>query len=163
MRNSLFFALILFCFSCNDQIDLQEEILADFIELNSSLELADLIACAGGKESGLFGAESEPTSVFFYPIEGATDFRYFEAENIADSLDFSKYIAKDLIDEPVFNGYLWKFKNTPFEGERMGVVTFKTPGRLHTCTPIRQKTYTCLLYTSPSPRDATLSRMPSSA
>ena len=25
------------------------------------------------------------------------------------------------------------------------------------------KTYTCLLYTSPSPRDATLSRMPSSA
>ena len=26
-----------------------------------------------------------------------------------------------------------------------------------------QLTYTCLLYTSPSPRDATLSRMPSSA
>ena len=27
----------------------------------------------------------------------------------------------------------------------------------------RQGTYACLLYTSPSPRDATLSRMPSSA
>ena len=30
-------------------------------------------------------------------------------------------------------------------------------------TPITPDTYTCLLYTSPSPRDATLSRMPSSA
>ena len=28
---------------------------------------------------------------------------------------------------------------------------------------IKGKSYTCLLYTSPSPRDATLSRMPSSA
>ena len=31
-------------------------------------------------------------------------------------------------------------------------------------TPLAEPTYvTCLLYTSPSPRDATLSRMPSSA
>ena len=30
-------------------------------------------------------------------------------------------------------------------------------------TPLREGTVTCLLYTSPSPRDATLSRMPSSA
>ena len=29
--------------------------------------------------------------------------------------------------------------------------------------PQNQDSYTCLLYTSPSPRDATLSRMPSSA
>ena len=30
-------------------------------------------------------------------------------------------------------------------------------------TTMYGRTYTCLLYTSPSPRDATLSRMPSSA
>ena len=30
-------------------------------------------------------------------------------------------------------------------------------------TPVLAQTFTCLLYTSPSPRDATLSRMPSSA
>ena len=30
-------------------------------------------------------------------------------------------------------------------------------------TPCGQAKYICLLYTSPSPRDATLSRMPSSA
>ena len=41
------------------------------------------------------------------------------------------------------------------------------PRRWGNVTPRRQKTvtgiYCCLLYTSPSPRDATLSRMPSSA
>ena len=31
------------------------------------------------------------------------------------------------------------------------------------CSGCAGATYTCLLYTSPSPRDATLSRMPSSA
>ncbi len=132
--------ITLLFFSCQKNEELQENILADYIELNNTLEQADLIACAGGKEDGLFGVASEPTSVFFYPIEGATDFRYFEAENIADSLDFSKYVAKDLSSEPIFNGYLWKFNNVPFAGERMGVVTYKTPGKFHTCTPIRQKT-----------------------
>ena len=35
---------------------------------------------------------------------------------------------------------------------------------MHACTlPLFSIIYTCLLYTSPSPRDATLSRMPSSA
>ena len=37
---------------------------------------------------------------------------------------------------------------------------YREPGTVITITPL---TYTCLLYTSPSPRDATLSRMPSSA
>ena len=31
------------------------------------------------------------------------------------------------------------------------------------CSVLTNRIYTCLLYTSPSPRDATLSRMPSSA
>ena len=33
----------------------------------------------------------------------------------------------------------------------------------HSCMEYIYRLYTCLLYTSPSPRDATLSRMPSSA
>ena len=43
------------------------------------------------------------------------------------------------------------------------------PGRAKLVKKVREKinelgiTYICLLYTSPSPRDATLSRMPSSA
>ncbi len=132
--------LALFLLSCSDDIHFDESNLADYIELNSSLESANLVACAGGRENGLLGSSTEPTDVLFYPIEGATDFRYFEAENVADSADFSKYIEKKLDSEPVFNGYLWKFNNKPFTGDRMGVVTYKTPGKIHTCTPIRQKT-----------------------
>ncbi len=124
--------------SCSDDND--QRSLAEYIEENASLELADLVACAGGREEGLLGAASEPTDVFFYPIEGATDFRYFEAENVADSIDFTKYIEKDLDSEPVFNGYLHKFNNIPFTGERMGIVSYRTPGNLHICTAIRQKT-----------------------
>lgn len=142
MKKYIFLFIAVAIFSCKDDDDvlLNTENLAEYIEVNNSLELADLIACAGGKKGGLFDTPNEPTSVFFYPISGATDFRYFEAENVADSLDFSKYIAKDLDSEPIFNGYLWKFNNTAFTGERIGVVTYKTPGQLHVCTPIRQKT-----------------------
>ena len=37
------------------------------------------------------------------------------------------------------------------------------PGRVEATLERYAKKYDCLLYTSPSPRDATLSRMPSSA
>ena len=141
MRNHILKSiLLLFTLSCDNDPILQENILADYIELNRSLELGDIVACAGGRANGLLGSSVKPTDVFFYPIKGATDFRYFEAEDVADSLDFSKYIAKELESEPIFNGYLAKFNNTPFSGERMGVVTYKTPGKIHVCTPIRQKT-----------------------
>jgi len=140
MKNLIFLFVVILMFSCDEEPELNEMILADYIKLNGSLELADLVACAGGQENGLLESANEPTDVFFYPIKGATDFRYFEAENIADSVDFSKYLAKELKSEPIFNGYLWKFNNTPFTGERMGVVTYKTPGKIHVCTPIRQKT-----------------------
>ena len=39
----------------------------------------------------------------------------------------------------------------------------KTGGCEENCSYCSQSIYSCLLYTSPSPRDATLSRMPSSA
>ncbi len=144
MKNILFLSIIvtLICFSCNTVDDLLDEnVLQEYLTLNDSLAIGDLVACAGGREIGLIGNASEPTDVFFYPIKDAFDFRYFEAKEIADSLDYSKYIAKDLDDEPLFNGYLWKFNNTPFTGERMGIVTYKTPGNIHVCTPVRLKTY----------------------
>lgn len=141
MKKLIFVFVVLLMFSCDEEDTvLDEMVLADYIKLNSSLELADLVACAGGQEDGLLESVNEPTDVFFYPIKGATEFRYFEAENIADSANFSKYLAKELDSEPMFNGYLWKFNNTPFTGERMGIVTYKTPGKLHVCTPIRHKT-----------------------
>ncbi|MFT4661349.1 MAG: hypothetical protein ACI8XB_001624 [Patiriisocius sp.] len=136
---SLFLILLILLFGCikDDTIQLDDQILSNYISLNNDRVLDDLIACAGVRMNGLTGASEFPTSVFFYPEDQVTDFRYFEVENVEDSLNFSQYVQKDLSSDPIFNGYLWKFNNTPFDGERMGVVTFKTPGRLHFCTPIR--------------------------
>jgi len=141
MKGFCFIFLVVFIFSCSAEEELNENILAEYLELNQTLELADLVACAGGSQTGLLGGENKPTDIFFYPIQGATDFRYFEAENIADSTNFNKYIAQDLQSEPIFNGYLWKFNGEPFSGEKMGIVTYKTAGKMHVCEPIRLKTY----------------------
>ena len=43
------------------------------------------------------------------------------------------------------------------------VLINSNPATIMTDSDIADKVYICLLYTSPSPRDATLSRMPSSA
>ncbi|UZO82376.1 hypothetical protein NBT05_07840 [Aquimarina sp. ERC-38] len=140
MKYLLVLLLLSISYACNDdEVRLQEDVLADYIALNDALELTDLIACAGGREEGLFNDATIPTSIFYYPIEGATDFRYYEAESIADSVNFNKYKRKELPDEPIFNGYLRKFTRTPFKGERMGIVTYKTEGKLHVCNPIRLK------------------------
>ena len=45
----------------------------------------------------------------------------------------------------------------------VGGVTPKKGGQKHLGLPVFNTVKDCLLYTSPSPRDATLSRMPSSA
>ncbi len=110
-----------------------------YYKQNSTLEEGDIIACAAGLPSGFAGEPTYPTAVFFYPIQGATDFRYFEAQNVEDENDRAAYIEKELTILPVFNGYLMKFENTGFEKDRMGIVTYKTPGIFHHCTPIRLK------------------------
>lgn len=141
MKNLILLFAVLLIISCNKEPALDEGILADYMELNMLLEQgSSIVACAGGNENGFLGSTVEPTDVIFYPIEGATDFRYYEAENVADSIDFTKYVAKPLDNEPLFNGYLWKFNNPPFSGEKMGIVTYRTPGKIHMCNPIRLKT-----------------------
>ena len=45
----------------------------------------------------------------------------------------------------------------------LSVDELRTYGELKEHLKNKMRAYTCLLYTSPSPRDATLSRMPSSA
>ena len=74
--------------------------MAEYLTENSDLERADLIACAAATAAGLDGSGKFPTSVFFYPIEGAADFRYFEATNLADLLNFSAYTQKFMTDSP---------------------------------------------------------------
>ncbi len=139
------YVIILLCLyfsSCigDDILVLDDNILAEYIALNSDLESDFLIACAAGKEGGIHGIPEESTAIYFYPFEGATDYRYYEAENIADSLNFEEYKRVDLSIDPVFNGYLLRWNRDDFQGERMGMVTYRTEGKLHISDPIRMKT-----------------------
>lgn len=136
----LYGILILLALSCTSEPnDSDITNLAEFIEFNDDRVLDELIACAGGKDSGLFIGDEDPTSVIYLPIEGATDVRYFESETVLDSLDFAAYNEVEPEAEPLFNGKLIKFNVEDFEGEKMCIVSFKTEGRLHLSNPIRLK------------------------
>jgi len=135
----LIYSFLLLSLSCGQEEEIDESILANFMEANLNLERDEVIGCAGGRLEGLLGSENEPTDVIFYPIEGATDFRYFEAPGDIDPRDYTAYVRKELDVDPLFNGYLMKFNNSTFQGERFGLVTYRTPGKLHMSNPIRLK------------------------
>ncbi|MFK7757668.1 MAG: hypothetical protein AB8B53_12130 [Flavobacteriales bacterium] len=118
------------------------ETLEDYLCLFTELERSTLIACAGGNSSGLDNSGIESTDVFFYPEPGATNFKYYEAESVSDSTNYEAYKLIDLPSEMVFNGYMRKIELPPFEGEKMAIVTYQTPGKQHVCDPIRLKTNT---------------------
>ncbi len=139
MKYLVYCLFLLLFISCNQEEAIDESILANYMEVNLDLERDEVIGCAGGRLGGLLGSQSEPTDVIFYPIEGATDFRYFEAPGDIDPRDYIAYQRKELDVDPLFNGYLMKFNNLVFDGERMGLVTYRTPGKLHMSNPIRLK------------------------
>ena len=138
-----FFVSIFFSFlviSCDDRMDNEIAILSEYLSQNSDLERADLVACAGGRPDGFLGTAAEPTDIIYYPIEGAVNVRCFETELISDVLDYSTYTEVILESENLFNGYLEKFNSPEFDGEKMAVVTYETPGKIHVSNPIRLKT-----------------------
>ena len=90
---------------------------------------------------------------------GALDYR-FEALNISTFLSDFLDSHQDVISEKSLS------LNSSFEPNAAKVMTQADSQRMEQLfSNLLQNTcrYTCLLYTSPSPRDATLSRMPSSA
>lgn len=99
-----------------------------------------VIACAAGGKEVSMGDEKFPISVYFYPVPGATDFRYFESRSVdMDARDFSKYRLETLELAPVFNGYLRRFKHGPVTNEVWGMVTYRVNDRLILSNPIRIK------------------------
>ncbi len=139
MKYFMYALLLLTIVSCSDEEAIDESILASYMEANADLVRDEVIGCAGGRFEGLLGSPSEPTDVIYYPIEGSSDIRYFEAPGDIEPNDYTAYVRKELEVDPLFNGYLEKFNNPIFDGERWGIVTFRTPGRLHMSNPIRLK------------------------
>lgn len=143
MKNTSYSILIIFLLiSCDDPKVEEISTLDQYMDRYSLLEEAEVIACAAGKPDGLMGSVDYPTDIFFYPVEGAKQFTYFESLDIDNPEDFSNYSIVDLEDKPIFNGYLRKFIQQPFSGERMAIVAYQTEDSLHLSNPIRLKTNT---------------------
>jgi len=141
MRVLLLVVFIVIFTHCRKKVIVEGNLLlSNYFEKFDSVHLAHVTACAAGTPNGINNDDKHPTSIFLYPLPGTTNYRYFETNNIKDSLNFSKYFEKKLEVEPFFNGYLKKFNNPYFEGERMGIVTIEVDGELHVSTPIRLKT-----------------------
>ena len=139
-KGQWYFVFLLFaCIStgCDSNESASESMLETFVA-SQRLPVSDqLIACAGG---GLEDRGDTPISVYFYPIEGATNFRYFETPTIdSDPDDFSLYEEVNLEDGPFFNGYLWRFFNVPLQEERWARVVYETGDSLHVSNAIRLK------------------------
>ena len=138
----LAFGLVFFLVGC-DSTSTSDVAVNTLAAYSSSVDLpvsGQLIACAGGGAVDDLVRPESPISVYFYPIEGATNFRYFETESIDQNPDdLSQFNEVSLDDDPFFNGYLWRFFNIPLEEERWARVTFETPDSLHIANAIRLK------------------------
>lgn len=109
--------------------------LQEYITQNSSLQLDEVIACSASDKQN-----ASTSYVFYYPIIGATDIRYFETDSlVANKSDFSLYTQKDLEIQDVFGGKLQRFVRSNNTKEAWGVVSYKTNGKLHKSNPIRLK------------------------
>ena len=141
---NLFVAKAIFCSFSPCQHEEIKTGLALYLDQNSTFVVKnELIACAASQAVNDIDYERLPVSVFFYPITGAYDFKYFECNDVnVDITDYSKFIEKVLISEPVFNGYLRRFKNKTIEQDVWGIVTYKVDKSLHICRAIRIKHYT---------------------
>lgn len=130
--------VLLFVASCSQDNDISTpRNLQEYLDVNSSLENAEVIACAASDKTLI-----TKSYVFYYPEEGATDIRYYETDSISQNkADFSLYKRKMLAQEPVSGGYLEKFIRID-ENETWCLVTYKTDGKIHKSNPIKLKNNT---------------------
>lgn len=138
MKNYLIYSItILALIACKKE---EVRTLKSDIE-NSGISLSEeyIIACAAGMRDGFMGDEAHPVSMFFYPVEGATNFRYYQSVgNNINEWDYSRYHEVEVTSLPVFNGYLRRF---PLKGgtNRWGIVTYEVNGSLRICDPVHIK------------------------
>ena len=135
MKNTIFFSLllVLFLIGCEKtETEVSFENLQELMQHHNYNEADEVIACAGNNR------DSDSVSVFFYPEEGAANFRYFEASVDLDGNVYSNYNEIDLHHELLLNRYLMAFRRGG-DTEAWGIVTFMLNGKLHASNPIRFK------------------------
>lgn len=146
IKPSFFFLLVLI-YSCteNDVQTVKTDVsLAKYLQDNKQFTTSDvLIACAASQPTTETDYAQFPISVFFLPVTGASDFRYFESDEVSIAIkDYAKFNEKPVTSDPVFNGYLRRFKNSTIKQDVWGIVTYKVGTVIHICRAIRIKHYT---------------------
>ena len=144
IRKSIFFYCLLLSIAFSACNKTPTKTLAYDLD-NSTLPLSSdyIIACAAGMPEGFMGETNFPVSMFFYPVVGATNFKYYEttSEQI-DPFNYSLYLPVEATPELVFNGYLQRFPIAHKKNNRWGIVTYEVNGEIRICDPIYIKVAT---------------------
>jgi len=106
--------------------------LQEYVDAVSNDNFGDVIACAAS-------VSATESYIFYYPEEGATDIRYYEADSLnVDPTVFSNYRRKVLTEADVFGGKLRSFYREDAD-DNWGLVTYMLDGELHKSNTIRLK------------------------
>lgn len=98
-----------------------------------------LIACATGESEHRIGTAAHPVQIFFYPVEGAYDYRLYLSDETSNSApENHTYYQVNYDIDSVFQGKLRRF-NTPHQEGKWAIVTYNSPGKYHVSDPIKIK------------------------
>ncbi|MCH2234103.1 MAG: hypothetical protein MK078_07610 [Crocinitomicaceae bacterium] len=134
MKRFIVIGIVLTTFSCGK---INREKLSDYLDSKPVSE-EWLIACAAGDLNGWQEVGGGVTAVFFYPVEGATNKRYFETKNLKQNKDdFSNYReVKNIEYHDVFNGYL-NNHIIKSKKEKWGIMTYEVNDSIRVSDPIK--------------------------
>ena len=97
-----------------------------------------------------------------HPPEGRNFDQHLVAGNVVVATDYFKSFVASLVN--IFGGRVRPYESLLDRGRREALLRMKMEASARRAEMVFNVKYeTCLLYTSPSPRDGLLSRMPSSA
>ena len=85
------------------------------------------------------------------------------ASSLTDPVFFSRLENLELRARGIVEGFMQGLHRSPFVGFSVEFASHREYVQGDDLRHVNWKLYACLLYTSPSPRDGLLSRMPSSA
>lgn len=143
MNRGLFYLLlvsiVLLSCSKDNEVIYPEGTLGRYIaDLDLPVQRDSLIACAASGQDGVLQNNSNSEiSVFFYPPTGANEFRYYELNEISQSLELNAFTRQELNIESVLNGYLRRF--VADISDKWCLVTFIKNDKLFISDPIRIK------------------------
>lgn len=110
-----------------------ETVLAEF---GSEFQANSLVACAAGGHT--VNGEAAPLSMFYYPLEGASDFRYYVLQGSTDTNDLLQYIQVEAEEqrEELFGGFLQRFILEDAENDFWARVSYRVGDSLYYCKAV---------------------------